>query len=60
MLFKGLPAAGKQAIALVHESAPNLILMDIKLKGEMDGIETAQHIHDLCRCPRGLHDRLRR
>ena len=37
-------SSGEQAIARVKENRPDLILMDIGLKGEMDGIETAKHI----------------
>ncbi len=36
--------SGKQAIASVEENRPDVILMDIGLKGEMDGIETAEQI----------------
>lgn len=32
---------GKDALNTVESENPNLILMDIKIKGEMDGIETA-------------------
>jgi PAS domain S-box-containing protein len=35
---------GEEAIRQAEETRPNLILMDIRLKGEMDGIEVAQHI----------------
>ncbi len=37
----GIAATGTDAIALARETVPELILMDIKLKGELDGIETA-------------------
>jgi len=40
----GLVATGPKAIKCVAENPPNLILMDINLKGEMDGIETAAQI----------------
>lgn len=36
--------SGEQAIASVKENRPNVILMDIILKGEMDGIQTAEQI----------------
>lgn len=36
---------GQGAIDLVRSKKPDLILMDITLKGEMDGIETAKQIH---------------
>jgi two-component system, response regulator PdtaR len=36
--------SGEQAIASTKENRPDVILMDIGLKGEMDGIETAEKI----------------
>ncbi|MGD2085883.1 MAG: response regulator [Candidatus Aminicenantes bacterium] len=35
---------GKKAIPLAREKLPELILMDIRLKGDMDGIEAAKQI----------------
>ena len=35
---------GQDALALVEQHRPNLVLMDIVIKGDMDGIETARHI----------------
>lgn len=35
---------GREAVKKVEEHQPDLVLMDIVLKGEMDGIETAQII----------------
>jgi two-component system, response regulator PdtaR len=37
-------ASGEQAIASVKENKPDIIFMDIGLKGEMDGIEAASQI----------------
>jgi PAS domain S-box-containing protein len=37
--------SGKEAIERVKKSIPDLILMDVKLKGKMDGVEAAEHIH---------------
>ncbi|MBI5952255.1 MAG: EAL domain-containing protein [Chloroflexi bacterium] len=42
---------GEDAIKKAGELRPNLILMDIKLKGEMDGIETAGQIRKLFDLP---------
>ncbi len=37
-------ASGEEAIMKAREENPDLILMDIVLKGDMDGIEAAHHI----------------
>ena len=42
---------GKDAIKLTGETNPDLVLMDIQLNGEMDGIEVAQQIHKLYNIP---------
>jgi len=39
-------ATGEEAVARAAEILPDLILMDIKLKGEMDGIEAAKRIKE--------------
>ena len=39
-------ASGEKAIEAVHKFRPNLVLMDIMLKGEMSGIEAAKIIKD--------------
>lgn len=38
--------SGRDAIKEVKKEKPDLILMDIILKGKMDGIDTAMRIHD--------------
>jgi PAS domain S-box-containing protein len=40
----GIASSGRQAIALTAQTEPNLVLMDIVLKGDMDGIEAADGI----------------
>ena len=40
----GRASRGDQALALAEHTRPSLILMDIRLRGEMDGIETAEEI----------------
>lgn len=40
-----MAVSGSQAIEKAEEVMPDLILMDIRLKGEMDGIEAAKWIH---------------
>ena len=38
-------SSGTQAVQKAAELRPDLILMDIILKGELDGIDTAEQIH---------------
>ncbi len=47
----GISATGNDAIRKTGETNPNLVLMDIMLKGNMDGIDTAQKIRDLYDIP---------
>ncbi|MBI1860616.1 MAG: response regulator [Deltaproteobacteria bacterium] len=42
----GIAFSGAEAIKKAAETVPDLILMDIKLKGEMDGIEAAIQIKE--------------
>jgi len=44
-------ATSEQAIRLVESSAPDLVLMDIHLKGPVDGIETALQIRKQFKLP---------
>ncbi len=37
----GMVPSGEQALQKVREMAPDVVLMDINLEGELDGIETA-------------------
>ncbi len=41
-----LVATGSDALSAAEARSPDLVLMDIKLKGSMDGIETAARLHD--------------
>jgi len=41
----GNVASGAQAITAAYQLQPDLVLMDIRLQGEMDGIEAALRIH---------------
>lgn len=40
----GKAASGNEAIELAMEHKPDIILMDIRLKGDMDGIEAVTEI----------------
>ena len=44
-------ASGEQVIAVVEETRPELVLMDIKLEGKVDGIEAAAQIRDQFQIP---------
>ncbi|ACF15149.1 multi-sensor signal transduction histidine kinase [Chloroherpeton thalassium ATCC 35110] len=43
--------SGEDAVKLTQTLAPDLILMDISLKGDMDGIEAASQILKICKIP---------
>ncbi len=47
----GVCVSGEQAVQQALELQPSLILMDIRLKGEIDGIEAAERINDSRRTP---------
>ncbi len=47
----GSYASGEEAIAHFKENDPDLVLMDIRLQGEMDGIEAARIIRERFRVP---------
>lgn len=40
----GTAVSGEQAVAIAREKKPDVILMDILLQGEMDGIEAAKEV----------------
>jgi len=42
----GMFSSGEELIRRYDEIQPELILMDIKIRGDMDGVETARLIHD--------------
>ena len=44
-IVTGKVSSGQAAINQAADSKPDLILMDIIIKGDMDGITTANHIH---------------
>lgn len=47
----GIAATSQDAIKLVKSSKPNLILMDIMIKGHKDGIHTASEINEFADIP---------
>jgi two-component system NtrC family sensor kinase len=46
-----IATTGEEAILKVKEDSPDLVLMDIWLDGEMDGIDTAVKIHEFSTIP---------
>lgn len=46
-----ITSMGEEAVEMVDKVRPDLILMDIKLKGEMDGIEAARIIRSKIHTP---------
>ncbi len=42
----GVASTGEDAVRMAEETRPDLILMDIVLKGEMDGVTAAEQIHE--------------
>jgi len=41
-----IAASGEEALRKAAETHPDLVLMDIALKGDMDGVETAERMHE--------------
>lgn len=47
----GMASTGEEAVTKATELAPDLILMDVRLKGRMDGIEAAKQIRAMREVP---------
>src|SRR5215471_20191411 len=47
----GIASSAKEAVEKAVDSRPDLVLMDIHLKGDEDGIEAARKIQSRCRIP---------
>jgi len=47
----GILPRGEQAVQQVKENKPDIILLDINLKGQLDGIETALQIQQFAQIP---------
>ena len=45
-IVPAITSSGEEAVEKASETNPDLVLMDIVLKGEMDGIDAAQQIKD--------------
>ena len=41
----GIAASGEEALAMVDREQPDIVLMDIQLRGGMNGLEAAKRIH---------------
>ena len=47
----GIASTAAKAVELAQTHRPSLVLMDVRLKGEADGVEAAQEIHRLLGTP---------
>jgi len=47
----GTTSEGSNAIRMAEEDQPDIALMDIWLKGELDGIDAARQIRNICHIP---------
>lgn len=45
----GVATSGQEAIALATAENPDLVVMDIRLEGDMDGVDAAIQIFSLCK-----------
>ncbi len=50
-LVPSIASSGKEAISKAEITFPDLVLMDIMLKGDMDGVEAAEQIRQLFDVP---------
>lgn len=50
-IVAGRATTGQRAIDLAMETSPDLALIDIRLKGDMDGIEAAERIYGRLKIP---------
>jgi DNA-binding response OmpR family regulator len=42
----GVASTAEEAVRLAKSETPNLVLMDVRLDGDRDGVDAALHIHD--------------
>ena len=50
-IVAGATSSGEEAVRIAVAERPDLILMDIRLEGDLDGIDAAVAIRDACRIP---------
>jgi DNA-binding LytR/AlgR family response regulator len=46
-VVNGISISGQEVLDAIQNDPPHLILMDINIKGDMDGIQTAEKLNDL-------------
>ena len=49
---------GEEGIAIATRERPDLVLMDIRLKGKKDGVQATKEIHQQVDVPHRISDRL--
>ena len=47
----GSAVSGEQALSMLERKTPDLVLMDIQLMGDMDGVETAEQVRSKFKIP---------
>ena len=47
----GVASSSVKAHAIINENMPDIVLMDIKIKGDLDGVETSEEIKRLYDIP---------
>ena len=47
----GVATTAEQAVALNEQHRPDLVLMDVRLAGERDGVDAAMDIHEATQTP---------
>ncbi len=47
----GVAMTADEAVALNEQHRPDLVLMDVRLSGERDGVDAAMEIHETTRTP---------
>ena len=47
----GTAATARDAVRIAQEHRPQIVLMDVRLKGKQDGVDAALAIHETVGCP---------